>query len=343
MASNSFARRLWAVRQTLFPSFEPKGYHLQFRHGTLITAMLMCASFTLPANPQTKVFPYSDYSPSPTIPVEVSYNMIHRYVGGIMYYNVAVAAFIALHLVAEPQFKRSAPVWFELFWMSMFVIGEAVCLGLMASSRPPVCDFHFGVDATIVLDGRFTAKNSATSICSNWRGMSGLLAAIMCVFLLHMTWHTIVSIRFLSQRRSVFALPITDYRWNLPKERARINETFPGDVEAPAPCEAKQAHIDSFDYTTPSFPTTSDYKATTTATTDTLSFPATVGTEDYNNYSRTTAAASPSKQANMDTLPARAQPVILEQSSHSDTSSVVEGSSPITEAPFSNYGRRTQA
>ncbi|KAG8773950.1 hypothetical protein FRC12_002216 [Ceratobasidium sp. 428] len=336
MAANSFARRLWAVRQTLFPSFEEKGYHLQFRHGTLITIMLMCASFTLPANPQTRPFAISDYSPDPEIPVESSYNLVHRFVGGIMWYNVGAAAFVALHLIAEPQFKRGAPVWFELFWMSMLVIGELVCLGLMGSSRPAVCNFNFGVDDTIVLDGKFTPMNSATSICSNWRGMTGLLAAIVSVFLLHMAWHLIVSIRYLNQRRSVFALPITDYRWTLPKERTRVNETFPADVES-SPKETKQTHgTESFDYSAPSFPTSSDYKGTTTATTDTLSFPATVGNEDYNNYSRSAG------QSKMDTLPAKKQPVVLEQSTiaHSDTSSIAEGSSPTTGSPFSNYARR---
>ncbi|KAG9110287.1 hypothetical protein FRC07_008211 [Ceratobasidium sp. 392] len=338
MAPQSFARSLWAVRQALFPSFEEKGYHLQFRHGVLITIMLMCASFTLPANPQTKPFPDSDYSPDAEIPVEVSYNLIHRFVNGIMWYNVGVAAFIALHLVAEPPFKRGAPVWFELFWMSLLVIGETVCLGLMGSSRPPVCDFNFGVDATIVLDGKFTPMNSATSICSNWRGMTGLLAAIITCFLLHIVWHMVVSIRFISQRKNVFTLPITDYRWTLSKELARVNQTFPADVEAASPKESKQhqQHTDSFDYSAPSFPTSSDYKgATTTATTDTLSFPATVGTEEYNNYSRPA-------HAKMDALPAaRKQPVVLEQSivAQSDTSSIAEGSSPITEAPF-NYSRR---
>lgn len=97
-----------------------------------------------------------------------------------MYYNVAMAAFIALHLVIEPQFHRGAPVWFELTWMTLLMIGEIVCLGLMASSRPDVCKYHFGVDPTFLI-GKFTAKNSATSICSNWRGMTGLLAAIIGV------------------------------------------------------------------------------------------------------------------------------------------------------------------
>jgi hypothetical protein len=157
--------------------------------------MLMCASFTLPANPHLRDFPLSDYGSSDTIPVESSYNResprssrsprliiptgILRFVHGIMYYNIAVAAFIALHLIVEPQFQRGAPVWFEMFWISLVVIGEAVCLGLMASSRPDVCNFHFGLDVSFPVGGKITPMNSATSICSNWKGMTALLATII--------------------------------------------------------------------------------------------------------------------------------------------------------------------
>lgn len=96
-----------------------------------------------------------------------------------MYYNVGVASFIALHLISEPLFRRGAPVWFELTWMTLLSIGEAVCLGLMAASRPGVCDFKFGVEDAIMPGGKLTPKNSATSICSNWRGMTALTAAII--------------------------------------------------------------------------------------------------------------------------------------------------------------------
>ncbi|QRV82235.1 hypothetical protein RhiJN_10250 [Ceratobasidium sp. AG-Ba] len=331
-ASSSFARRLWAVRQTLFPSFEPKGYHLQWRHATLLTIMFTCVAFTMPAFPQTKLFIDSDYTDSTGLNVVESYRKMLKITPGIMWYNVGIAAFICLHLIVEPFFERGAPVWFELFWMSLLTIGEIVCLGLMATSRPDVCNFSFGVDPTP--SPKLNAKSSATSICSNWRGMNGMLATIILIFLAHMTWHTIVSIRHRNQRRTVFALPITDYRWTLPKERARINETFPGDIEAAAKssAETKTAHTDSFDYSAPS----ADYKSSTDGE---ISFPATVS-EDYNNYAHTVPS---SKQANLDALPARTQPVIVQQSSitQSDAlsiSAISETSS--RDAPFSGYGRR---
>lgn len=148
-----------------------------------------------------------------------------------------------------------------------------------------------------------------------------------------MTWHLVVSLRHRSIRKSVFLLPITDYRWNLPRPLERINETFPGDIEAPPMSEAKQGkQIDTTEYST------TDYKS---GQTDTLSFPgATLSSdEDYSNFSR--APTAPKLQA----LPVMAKPVVIEQSivSQSDTSSIVEsdhvGSSPKESAPFS-YGSR---
>ncbi|KAF8601872.1 hypothetical protein BDV93DRAFT_524435, partial [Ceratobasidium sp. AG-I] len=348
MSSNSsFARRLWSARQTLFPAFERKGYHLQFRHGVLIAIMLMAASFTLPANPQTKDFPNSDYSASLVLGIEASYNLIHKHVLGIMYYNIGVAGCIALQLVTEPLLRRGVPVWFEIAWMILLSVGEAVCLGFMIASRPGVCNFSFGPEeySTSPITGKVTPKSSAMSICSNWKGMSGLLAAIIVAFLLHVTWHMIISIRHISSRRSVFALPITDYRWKLPKELERINETFPGDLEAPpSPVkEGKQPEYSNY--------TSNDlsYKGTTELTTasDTISFPVTSSVGTYSNYDRPVAAKS-----TLDTLPARSQPVVLEQSTvtHSDTSSIAESdragatdyaslssSTRDTRAPFSSH------
>ena len=91
-ANSSFARRVWSVRQTLFPAFERKGYHLQFRHGVLseylrrpclfnslifvfsVAIMLMAVSFVLPAFPQTPDFPNAKYTASAILGIEASYN-----------------------------------------------------------------------------------------------------------------------------------------------------------------------------------------------------------------------------------------------------------------------------
>jgi hypothetical protein len=137
----------------------------------------------------------------------------------------------------------------------------------------------------------------------------------------------IISIRHMHLRRSVFTLPITDYRWKLPRALARTNETFPGDLEAPAPVDKHRPSVDPVDFK-------SSYGTTTNAT-DTLSFPATSST-DYCNYERS---------ANMDALPAKkVQPLILEQSTvtQSDTSSIAGSSVKHTpvEAPFSNFSSR---
>ncbi|ELU36354.1 hypothetical protein AG1IA_09616 [Rhizoctonia solani AG-1 IA] len=177
----------FALKHKLFPSFEAKRYHLQFRHAALVLMMLTCASFTLPAYHQTMPFEDSDYFGSPELPVESSYarKRIHRFVGGIFYYNIVVSFWIAFCLCAEGILQRSSPVWYEFAWVGITIVGELVCLGLMASSRPDACDYHFGIDRTLPLNGKFTPQNSITSLCSNWRGMTGLLAAIAALCELH--------------------------------------------------------------------------------------------------------------------------------------------------------------
>lgn len=123
----------------------------------------------------------------------------------------------------------------------------------------------------------------------------------------------------MASRRNVFALPITDYRWKLPRELERINETFPGDLEAPpSPVkEGKQPEYSNYTSNDLSFKGTAEM----TSATDSISFPVTNSTGAYSNYERPAPA-----KATLDTLPARAQPIALEQSTvtHSDTSSITE-------------------
>ncbi|KAF8755609.1 hypothetical protein RHS01_05335 [Rhizoctonia solani] len=300
----------FALKHKLFPSFEAKRYHLQFRHAALVLMMLTCASFTLPAYHQTMPFEDSDYFGSPELPVESSYARIHRFVGGIFYYNIVVSFWIAFCLCAEGILQRSSPVWYEFAWVGLTIVGELVCLGLMASSRPDACDYHFGIDRTLPLNGKFTPQNSITSLCSNWRGMTGLLAAIaaLCDRPAYDLAHY--------YRCPLHACPPwlphqphPDYRWTLTRALDRLEPQSPStDVEKAA---AKEKQLET---------TSSDF---TSRATDSVSFPLTPTSEDYSNFSR---------------LPANPKPVILEQSTvtRSDTSSIVEaeGAGKV-HAPFS--------
>ncbi|KAF8686098.1 hypothetical protein RHS04_00379 [Rhizoctonia solani] len=300
----------FALKHKLFPSFEAKRYHLQFRHAALVLMMLTCASFTLPAYHQTMPFEDSDYFGSPELPVESSYARIHRFVGGIFYYNIVVSFWIAFCLCAEGILQRSSPVWYEFAWVGITIVGELVCLGLMASSRPDACDYHFGIDRTLPLNGKFTPQNSITSLCSNWRGMTGLLAAIAALFVLHMTWHIVIAARYMRVRPGYLTNPIPDYRWTLTRALDRLEPQSPStDVEKAAAAKEKQLETTSSDFTS--------------RATDSVSFPLTPTSEDYSNFSR---------------LPANPKPVILEQSTvtRSDTSSIVEaeGAGKV-HAPFS--------
>ncbi|CAE6433680.1 unnamed protein product [Rhizoctonia solani] len=297
------------IRHKLFPSFEPKRYHLQFRHGGLITVMLACAAFVMPSYHQTMPYADSDYFGSPDLPVESSYERIHRFVSGILFYNSAVALWIAICLAAEGILQRSAPVWYELAWISLTVIGETICLGLMASSRPAACDYHFGLDRSIPKNGKFSPENSITSICSNWRGMTGQLAAILGLFVLHLVWHVIIAVRYMRSRPGYFTHPMPDYRWTLSRPLDRLEpQSPPTDVEKAA-AKAKALETTSNEYTS--------------RATDSFSFPLTPTNEEYSNFSR---------------LPANQKPVVLTQSTvtKSDTSSIVEadGTSK-AQAPFS--------
>ncbi|CAE6471740.1 unnamed protein product [Rhizoctonia solani] len=307
------AQAFFAIKHKLFPSFELKRYHLQFRHAALATFMLTCASFTLPAYHQTMPYEDSDYFGSPDLPVESSYARIHRFVSGIFYYNVVVSFWIAFCLVAEGVLQRSSPVWYEFAWMGLTIIGEVVCLGLMASSRPEACDYHFGIDRTIPMNGKFSPQNSITSICSNWRGMTGLLAAIVGLFVLHVTWHLIIAARYMRTRPGYFTTPIPDYRWNLTRPLDRLEPALPpSDIEKAA---AKEKQLET---------TSSEF---TSRATESLSYPLTPTSEDYSNFSR---------------LPANPKPVVLEQSTitRSDTSSIVEAEGEgKTQTPFS-YGSK---
>ncbi|KAG8698671.1 hypothetical protein FRC11_014226 [Ceratobasidium sp. 423] len=302
------------IRHKFFPSFEPKRYHLQFRHGVLITIMLTCAAFVMPSYYQTMPYEDSDYFGSPDLPVEDSYERVHRFVTGILYYNAVVSVWIAICLAAEGILQRSAPVWYEFTWTSMTIIGEAICLGLMASSRPAACNFHFGLDRSIPKNGKFSPQNSITSICSNWRGMTGQLAAILGLVILHVTWHVIIAARYMRSRPGYFTTPIPDYRWTLSRPLERLEpQSPPTDVEKAA-TKAKALETTSTEYTSQG--------------TDSFSFPLTSTNEDYSNFSR---------------LPVNPKPVVLTQSTvaKSDTSSIVEerdGTSK-AQAPFS-YGSK---
>ncbi|CUA69463.1 hypothetical protein RSOLAG22IIIB_14024 [Rhizoctonia solani] len=297
----------YSIKHKFFPSFEPKRYHLQFRHAALVVIGLTTASFVFPSFHQTKKWEDSDYFGSPDLPVESSYQGLYRFTRHILYYNEAIALWIALCLVAEGVFQRSAPVWFELTWMPLVIIGEIVCLGLMASSRPAACDYSFGVDMEVPDNGKLSPQNSITSLCSNWRGMTGMLATLTAFFILHFVWHVIIAARYMSSRPGYFTTPIPDYRWTLsaPRERLAPKHT-PTDVERAA---AKEKQIEA---------TSADF---TSRGTDSFSFPLTPTQEEYSNFSR---------------LPANSKPVVLVQSttSKSDTSSIVEVD-PKTNAPFS--------
>ncbi|CCO32263.1 hypothetical protein BN14_06318 [Rhizoctonia solani AG-1 IB] len=304
------AQAFSALKHKLFPSFEPKRYHLQFRHATLVTFMLTCASFTLPAYHQTMPYEDSDYFGTPDFPVESSYNRIHRFVNGAFYYNIVVSFWIAFCLVAEGVLQRSSPVWYELAWMGLTIIGEIICLGLMASSRPEACDYHFGIDRTFPINGKFSPKNSITSICSNWRGMTGLLAAIVVLFLLHVTWHLIIASRYMRARPGYLTTPIPDYRWTLSRPLDRLEPSRPStDIEKAAAAKEKQLETTSSEFTSRG--------------TESLSYPLTPTSEDYSNFSR---------------LPANSKPVVIEQVTvaRSDTSSIVEADGEgKAQAPFS--------
>ncbi|KAB5587893.1 hypothetical protein CTheo_8666 [Ceratobasidium theobromae] len=328
-----FSRQLWNVRQTLFPTFEQKPYHLQFRHAALVTMMLMCAGYSLPAYHQTVPFAESWYIASDNLPIESSYNELRPAAAATMFFNVAAAFWIALHLAGEPLFRRGAPVWYEVAWMFLLAAGETISLAMMASSRPDVCDFHFGVDDSPSPPDKLSEKNSATSICSNWHGMTGLLAAIIGVFLLHILWHTTVSMRYIKSRKNVFVHPIGDYRWKLPTPLERIHVVFPADVEADGISERKESKdLGSTQYSS------TDY-ATKSAQSDTLSFPVSSTSDDYNNFSRPSA---PSAKATLTALPVGVKPLVLQQSivTKSDASSIVESDqassthSPNKYAPF---------
>ncbi|KAJ1301921.1 hypothetical protein OPQ81_000760 [Rhizoctonia solani] len=244
-------QKFYTIKHKLFPSFEPKRYHLQFRHAALVTLLLICASFALPAYHQRVNFVDSiDYSDSPDLPTKSSYNRIHRYVNEILYYNEAVALWMIAYLAAEGLFQRSAPVWCELTWLSVVLVGEVVCLALMASSRPEACDYDFGVDDTRPEDGKLSPINTITSICSNWRGMTGMLVALVWFFALHLIWHIIIAV-----------LPSSASSPNFP----------PTDVEKAAAKE-KQLETLSAEYTSRG--------------TDSLSFPLTPTSEEYSNFSR---------------------------------------------------------
>ncbi|CAE7146286.1 unnamed protein product [Rhizoctonia solani] len=288
---------LYTVKHTLFPSFEAKRYHLQFRHAALVFLALLTAAFVIPSYHQTGDFEESYYSPSSDLPVESSYRGLHHYVPAVLYFNEAVVLWMAVCLAAEGLLQRSSPVWFELVWMPLAIVGEFVCLGLIVSSRPAACDFSFGVDMTVPDDGRLSAQNSITSLCSNWRGMTGMLATIVAFLTLHVVWHIVIAARYMSSRPGYFTTPIPDYRWKLSAPLDRLEPKQPcSDVERAAAKE-KQLEVTSTDYTS--------------RATDSISFPLTPTQEEYSNYSR---------------LPANAKPVVLVQSttSKSDTSSIVE-------------------
>ncbi|KDN45797.1 hypothetical protein RSAG8_04630, partial [Rhizoctonia solani AG-8 WAC10335] len=76
--------------------------------------------------------------------------------------------------------------------MPLVILGEIICLGLMASSRPAACDFSLGVDMDVPDNGKLSPQNSITSLCSNWKGMTGMLAALTILFSLHLVWHLII-------------------------------------------------------------------------------------------------------------------------------------------------------
>ncbi|CAE6435051.1 unnamed protein product [Rhizoctonia solani] len=298
------------IRHKLFPSFEEKRYHLQFRHAALVVLMLTSASFALPAFHQTMEYADSDFF-GPDLPVESSYQRVHRFVNEILYYQESVALWMAICIAAEGFIQRSAPVWFELSWTSLVILGEVVCLALMASSRPEACDYNFGLDRDIPANNKFSPMNSITSICSNWRGMTGMLIIILGFFTLHLIWHIIIAVRYMRARPGYFTTPIPDYRWTLSRPLERLERQVPPtDVEKAA---AKEKQLET---------TSSEF---TSRGTESFSFPLTPTSEEYSNFSR---------------LPANPKPVVLVQSTttKSDTSSVVEVdglSKSQPEAPFS--------
>ncbi|CAE6418509.1 unnamed protein product [Rhizoctonia solani] len=303
----------YSIKHKFFPSFQPKRYHLQFRHAALVILGLTTASFIFPAFHQTKEFEESDYFGSPDLPVESSYQRLHRFVCGILYFNEAAVLWMAICLAAEGLFQRSAPVWFELTWMPLVILGEIICLGLMASSRPAACDFSLGVDMDVPDNGKLSPQNSITSLCSNWKGMTGMLAALTILFSFHLVWHLIIAARYMRSRPGYLTNPIPDYRWTLSAPLDRLEPKQPiNDVERAA---AKEKQIEA---------TSTDY---TSRGTDSISFPLTPTQEEYSNFSR---------------LQANSKPVVLVQSttSKSDTSSIVEvDAANKTQTPFS-YGSK---
>ncbi|CAE6512536.1 unnamed protein product [Rhizoctonia solani] len=300
---------IYSIKHKFFPSFEPKRYHLQFRHAALVILALTTASLVFPTFHQTKSWEDSDYFGSPDLPVESSYRRLHRFARGILLYNEAVALWMVLCLLAEGFLQRSAPVWFEFTWLPLVILGEIICLGLMASSRPAACDFSLPVDSTITANGKLSPQNSITSLCSNWRGMTGMLTTLTVFFTLHIVWHVIIASRYMSSRPGYLTNPIPDYRWTLSAPLERLEPKQPvTDVERAAEKE-KQLEATSTDYTSRG--------------TDSFSFPLTPTQEEYSNFSR---------------LPANSKPVVLVQSttSKSDTSSIVEvDAANKTHAPFS--------